>query len=290
MNKTILLFLALWITAGSAWAQDRICRTDGSEIEAEVLEISLDEVRYKRFSNPSGPTYILPVSQIRCILYPNGAKDVFHEGVAETADVAVSAEDTARGAAIAQQSECALRTYAIGDWYERDGVRGVVCALSEDKLHGLMLSIDEIYLPWSSFRKPDLRSVGMDDTADGAVNMHTLERYIADNALSWDDFPAFAWCREKGEGWYLPAIDEMLLICANYNGGSRMTNNREVRNRFNDSLREHGGKRMDRLVFYYSSTEKDAKSALCTHTAPTPPYVQAIPKSDRFLVRAVRKF
>ncbi len=300
MKAFLSLLFTLTVAAGGVFAQDRIVRTDGSEIEAKVTEISPDEVRYKRFSNPDGPTYVLPSAQIRRIVYPNGEEDVFGEAAemppaADAAAVPAEAAVPADPERAARSSEMlsdgyVLRTYAVGDWYERGEVRGVVCALSDDKLHGLILSADEIYLPWSTFRKPDLRAVGAADTADGAVNMRILEQYIEENGLSWDDFPAFAWCRAKGDGWYLPAIDEMLLICANYNGGSRMANNRAARNRFNDSLRENGGKRMDRLVFYYSSTERDAKSVLCTHTALEPPYVQEIPKSDKFLVRAVHKF
>lgn len=306
MKKILSLFIVLLSLPGGVFAQDRIVRTDGSEIEAKVTEISPDEVRYKRFSNPDGPTYVLPVSRIRRIAYPNGETDVFREwyeeqpsdGAAvpavdpELPDTNAAPERTAVSSETFSSApkDYVLRTYAVGDWYENGEVQGVVCALTEDKLHGLILSADEIYLPWSTFRKPDLRTTRADDTTDGAVNMRTLEMYIAENGLSWEDFPAFGWCRQKGEGWYLPAIDELLQICANYNGGSRIANNRDVRNRFNDTLRENGGRRMDRLVFYYSSTERDAKSALCTHTSLEPPYVQDIPKSDKFLVRAVHKF
>ena len=48
--------------------------------------------------------------------------------------------------------------------------------------------------------------------------------------------------------------------------------------------------RMDRLVYYFSSTEKDEKEAYTTHTGIEPPYVIEIPKYNKFLVRAVRKF
>ena len=157
-------------------------------------------------------------------------------------------------------------------------------------MHGLVVSLDEIYLHWSEFRKPDLRVVGADSRTDGAENMAKVAQYIAANNLSWDDFPAFKWCRDKGEGWYLPAIDEMLTIGHNYNGGTRVQNNRQARNKFNDALKDAGGKRMDRLVYYFSSTEMDEKSAYTTHMSIEPPYVIEIPKYNKFLVRAVHKF
>lgn len=332
-----MLSLCLLLFAGGAAAQDLIVRTDATEVQAKVMEITPGEVRYKRFSNPEGPTYVLPVAQIRYILYPNGEKDVFRDGgtdaAPEGADTPVRSSDiqtkegnrSGRNGAVAtdglwtakqEQEEQAepsllpaqaavsgsnsaagvmpegyvLRTYAIGDFYENGNVRGVVCSLDADKLHGLILSLDEVYLPWSNFRKPDWQRTGATDTSDGEANMRALAQFIEANDFSWDDFPAFSWCREQGDGWYLPAIDEILQVCANFNGGSRIGNNRDARNRFNDALRENGGKRMDRLGFYYSSTERDAKSAVCTHTSQEPPYVADIPKTDKFLVRAVRKF
>ncbi len=308
MKKILSLLFVLTCIAGGVFAQDRIVRTDGTRIEAEVLEISPETVRYKRYSNPDGPTYVLPVSEVRRIVYPNGETDLFGETSAGRssagftgAPVESAAAPSANLAGTAQSDEPAqtephtsevrvLRTYAVGDWYECGRVRGVVCSLTEDKLHGLILSVDEIYLPWSTLRRSGLRAAGADDTSDGEVNMRAVERHIEENGLTWADFPAFEWCRARGEGWYLPAIDELLQICANYNGGLRIANDRETRRRFNAALRENGGERMDRLVFYYSSTERDARSALCTHTSPEPPYVRAIPKSDRFLVRAVHKF
>ena len=93
----------------------------------------------------------------------------------------------------------------------------------------------------------------------------------------------------QGRGWYLPAIDELLTIGHNYNGGTRVQNNRQARNKFNDALKDAGGKRMDRLVYYFSSTEMDEKSAYTTHMGIEPPYVIEIPKYNKFLVRAVHQ-
>lgn len=322
MKKLFLMGCALWCGVWLATAQDVIRRTDDRSIEVKVIEITPETVRYKRFSNPDGPTYVLPVSDIREIVYPNGEKDVFNPGevpeipapVTESADgdVGVGTTETGRSAVPARTDRTretvppvreaetpaaetvppgyVRRTYAIGDYYEQGEVRGVVCDLSEDRMHGLLLSLDEVWLPWSTFRKPDLQAVGATDHAHGEANLRVVEQYIAGNGLSWDAFPAFAWCRAKGEGWYLPAIDELLRIGANYNGGRRTVNDRQARNKFNDALRANGGERMDRLAYYFSSTEQDAKSAVCSHTSLEPPYIEPIPKYTKFLVRAVRKF
>lgn len=314
-KSTLLLFWALCCGISAAVAQDLIVKTDSTRIEARVTEVSPETVRYKRFSNPDGPTYVLPVAGIDYIRYANGETDRFRQPaapapapdasvatpapapapapapdapVAAPTPASATSSDPAAPAALPVQYE--LKRYAVGDYYDFNGVKGVVCKVTEDGLHGMVVSLDEVMIPWSVFRKPDLRTVGAVDRTDGRVNMQTVARYIAENGLSWDDFPAFKWCREQGEGWYLPAIDEVLAIGNNFNGGTRMHYDRQARNRFNDALKEHGGKRMDRLVYYFSSTEQDEKSVHTSHMDMKPPYVVGIPKYNKFLVRAVHLF
>lgn len=302
MKKLLFVLFAVWCGAMTAAAQDLIVKTDASQVEARVLEISPDAVRYKRFSNPDGPTYVLPVAEIRYIRYANGeveyyAKEVPAEPLTPARSAGEAQEQAAGETEAAPQAEAprpapeyVLRRYEVGDLYDRDGVKGVVCIVSDEGTHGLVISLEQIYLTWSEFRKPDLRTVGAGNRTVGEENMRTVEAYIAANGLSWDDFPAFKWCRERGEGWYLPSIDELLTIGHNYNGGSRMKNNRQARNKFNDALKDAGGKRMDRMVYYFSSTEMDEKNAYTSHTSLEPPYVVEIPKYNKFLVRAVHKF
>ena len=304
MKKTILLLLAAFCGVLTVAAQDLIIKADASKVEAKVTEITPESVRYKRFSNPDGPTYVLPVSEISYIQYANGEKEYFKAAASIPATPltpAIPAEEPAKVSAAPAAAEApaaspadgvkyVVKEYEIGEFYNQDGIKVVVCMLSDDRQHGLVISLDEIYLHWSEFRKPDLRVIGTDNRSDGSVNMEKVAAYIAENNLSWDDFPAFKWCREKGEGWYLPSIDELLNIGHNYSGGTRVQSSRQARNRFNNALKNNGGKRMDRLVYYFSSTEKDEKSAFTSHMGIEPPYVVEIPKYNNFLVRAVHKF
>lgn len=297
-----LLFLCNTL---SGVAQDLIVKIDATHIKAKVEEITSDAVRYKRFSNPDGPTYVLPVAEIDYICYANGEIDRFKKSAsdkiptsateaqpvtalqpatpAEQKTTSVPAQTSAAG-------EYVLRRYNIGEYYSHDGVEGIICSVTEDGLHGTVISLDEIYLSWSEFRKPDLRTIGANNRSDGRVNMEIVAAYIAANNLKWEDFPAFKWCREKGEGWYLPSIDEVLTLGNNYNGGTRLQVNRQMRNKFNETAVAHGGKRMNRIVFYFSSTEKDEKSAYTSYMAIDPPYVVEIPKHNKFLVRAMCRF
>ena len=307
MKRTLLLLLAAFFGAASAAAQDLIVRNDSTRVETRVIEITPEKISYKRFSNPDGPTYVLPVADIHYIRYANGEVDRFTVPAVSEAPTAPAASAVpaaqavpAAPAAPAPAPQTPIRTtptvayvvkqYEIGELYDRDGLRGVVCQLSDDRQHGLIISLDEASLHWSEFRKPDLREAGADNRSDGQDNMEKVARYIEQNNLSWEDFPAFKWCRDKGEGWYLPAIDELLTIGHNYNGGTRMHNDRQARNKFNDALKNAGGERMDRMVYYFSSTEMDEKNAFTSHMSLDPPYVVEIPKYNKFLVRAVHRF
>lgn len=264
-------------------------KLDNTQIEARVLEITTGEVSYKRFSNPEGPTYRLPVGQIRYIEYPNGERDTFTDAV-RAVEVATP---TPAPAPVKEEAEgeYVLKRYSVGDYYERGDVKGVVLEVTADGQHGLLISLDEVATHWDTFEKGDYRLTGANDKHDGRKNMETLARYIAEQGLSWEDFPAFQWCREQGEGWYLPAIDEVLTIAFHFNGESRSVYNRQPRQRVNNALREHGGKRLDRLYYYYSSTEQDDKMALTAHMDIQPPYLDPMKKNGMtVLVRAVYRF
>ena len=209
MKKLLALLLAAFFGLSAASAQDLIVKRDSSRVEALVAEIAPETVRYKRFSNSDGPTYVLPAVQIEYIRFANGEVERFApaqpaaQPAGETQPAAAeksavpaepakpaAAEKPARPAAEpapaapAAGPEYIVRRYEIGEYYERDGVRGVVCKLTDDATHGLLLSLDEIYLPWSVGSKSELKAVGADAHDDGEVNMQTVARYIADNGLA----------------------------------------------------------------------------------------------------------
>lgn len=283
MRKIFILLLCITALQPLA-AQDLIQKRDHTTIEAKVLEITPDEVSYKRYSNPEGPTYRLPISQVAHITYPNGERDTFGEPApAATPEQPKSPENPATAPY--------ERTWEMGEYYDEGGVRGVVIALTDEGKHGLILSLEQTTDHWDTFEKGEARQVGASAQDDGAKNMAAVADYIAQNGLSWEVFPAFKWCRELGEGWYLPAIDEWLTISFNFNGGSRTTYNRDARNRINNALKKHGGKRLDKMLYYYSSTEADERMAQTGHMEVEPPYVVPLKKNGlTYLVRAVHKF
>lgn len=82
--RSLLLLLAL-IFVEICFAQDVIILKDGDEIEAKVTEILSNQIKYKRASNPTGPTYTIAVSKVFMIRYESGDKDIFDKSESKPA-------------------------------------------------------------------------------------------------------------------------------------------------------------------------------------------------------------
>ena len=72
--KRVLFFAALCCAMlfQTLNAQDIIFTKQSTRIDAKILEVSATEVRYKKTSNPDGPTFVMSTSEISSILYANG--------------------------------------------------------------------------------------------------------------------------------------------------------------------------------------------------------------------------
>ena len=137
------------------------------------------------------------------------------------------------------------KVWQVGDYYNQDGKEGVVFWVDASGRHGKIVSMTELgRLVWSSDKKEQRRLIGADSKTDGAKNLAVVKR-IPD----WQSkYPAFKWCAELGEGWYLPAIEELELFTLNV----------AVHNKLNRTLSLHGGKPLANkgdVYWYWSSTE-----------------------------------
>ena len=82
MNKFYLL-VVLVISSVFANAQDKIYLKSGDNIEAKILEVNVDNVKYKKSSNLEGPTFTIEKSDIHMVVYQNGENQIFKETVAD---------------------------------------------------------------------------------------------------------------------------------------------------------------------------------------------------------------
>ncbi len=76
--------------------QDVIIKKDGSELQTRVLEVSSDEIKYKKFENLEGPTYKISKTSVFMIRYKNGTKDVFNAEKANSTNVRQSNQNSDR--------------------------------------------------------------------------------------------------------------------------------------------------------------------------------------------------
>lgn len=76
MKKSFLfmLFVAL---CNMLQAKDLIVTTDKESIDAKIIEVSDEEVKYKKLNNLNGPTFVLKTSKIYTVVYENGDVQVF---------------------------------------------------------------------------------------------------------------------------------------------------------------------------------------------------------------------
>lgn len=181
-------------------------------------------------------------------------------------------------------------SYKVGSIYEANGEKGIVVSVSDGGQHGIAVSLKEADLQWSSLEKKALKMVGAKNEMDGGENMKILEKYIADNNLSWDDFPAFAWCRSLGPGWYLPSVNELWSFGTLFNGGSRKSMKRSIRTWYNKIVADNGGVKFNAVMMYCSSTEDDAKDAKFATLGIQEPYYGSESKRSKLYVRAFIKF
>ncbi|MBR1538639.1 MAG: hypothetical protein IJ636_03940 [Bacteroidales bacterium] len=75
---TVVLLVAGFLAAGvPSFAQDVITKKDGTDIQAKILEVNEDDIKYKRFDYLDGPVFTMLKSDILIIRYANGTNDVF---------------------------------------------------------------------------------------------------------------------------------------------------------------------------------------------------------------------
>ena len=134
------------------------------------------------------------------------------------------------------------KTYQVGDYYDDGKRQGVVFAVSDDGRHGKIVSLDQAEKRWCTEGKSEKRSVvGASSDSDGKSNTDKVMAR-ADSA----NYPAFKWCRAKGQEWYMPSKEELELLY-------------KVKDKVNKTLRD---KSMEELgSYFWSSTEKDSKFA-----------------------------
>ncbi len=138
------------------------------------------------------------------------------------------------------------KSYKVGDFYNENGLRGVVFEVSTDGKSGKIVNMSESDggLLWTNIKSEQKRKIGTTDQYDGENNMNTVKLLP-----NWESsYPVFAYCANLGNGWYLPASEELKLLLLND----------KVHDAVNHTLEANGGKKLSNKKdprWYWSSTE-----------------------------------
>ena len=118
--------------------------------------------------------------------------------------------------------------YKVGQVYSVNGVNGLVAYVDNSGQHGLLLSLEESDKDWMKDKELITKTKAF-NAEDGMKNMEAIAQFIAENHLSWSDFPVFEWARNLGEGWYIPAQEELKNIWKSLNGGDMKLNKKSAK-------------------------------------------------------------
>lgn len=135
------------------------------------------------------------------------------------------------------------RSWKVGDYYTGANKSGIVFWVDHTGKHGKIVSLDQKNnLPFCKYSRHD---VSLYDACDGEKNFQAIKK----NSRWKNKFPASEWCARHGDGWYLPAIEELCDLVRVYD---------EV----NQGLKENKGTKLIIAKsypcrWYLSSTEYD---------------------------------
>lgn len=105
------------------------------------------------------------------------------------------------------------KTYQVFDFYDQDGVQGIVINVDESGKHGWIVSLDETELTWAT-EDPHVSGImpSANNNDDAVANLNACLLY--DKTL--ERFPAMKWCNDKNvdgvTGWVLPAHNVLKLF------------------------------------------------------------------------------
>jgi hypothetical protein len=75
-KKYFLLFMLVMVAMLYSKGQDIIHKNDTSTIRAKILEVGVNEIKFKKYDNPDGPIYTIKKADVSIIVYENGNVDV----------------------------------------------------------------------------------------------------------------------------------------------------------------------------------------------------------------------
>jgi hypothetical protein len=151
--------------------------------------------------------------------------------------------------------------YEIGQIYDVDGTKGMIYAIKSDASGNnwvYLCSLDEADLQWSTenVNCNCFSSKGEWNTYDPFDPTYSK----ADGGVrDINNYPAFKWCMEHGDGWFLPSSTELQWMWDAISEGTHKFSNPSVE-KYNKILTDNGG--MPFYETYYWSSNETAEDSI----------------------------
>lgn len=77
--KTLATVFTFLLVSFSSFSQDVIMKRDGSKIDAKVVEITANTIKYRNFDQPEGPIRNILINDVQEIIYDDGSWEKFEK-------------------------------------------------------------------------------------------------------------------------------------------------------------------------------------------------------------------
>ena len=161
--------------------------------------------------------------------------------------------------------------YSVGDYYDDGTKQGVVFEVSDDGKHGKIVSLEQAKCSWCTKVQWEKEiSVGANSRGDGKANTDKVMR-----RKDYAAYPAFKWCREQGNKWYLPSTNELMELY-------------KVKGVVNKTLTKYSHTEI--IGCYWSSSEDNENEFCAWYVSMTSGTIDYNSKPCHYYVRAVSAF
>lgn len=254
MKHFVITTLLLAATSFSFLSRaDVIVMQDGSEKECKVIRISESEIIYTLPGQDVERT--VDKASVFKLRYDNGTDETINPIVSGTTEEDIVLCTGVRPTFKTDYSHLppASREYKLFDYYNENGVDGIVVEVADNGRHGKIISLSETYCRFAERNVIEPFSTGGVSLTDGEKNHRALSEKLATNStVSPDDFPAHKWATSLGEGWYIPSYGEMLKII--WLIASKDAEGKSLKKLLNKALKSNHGKAIS-SAFYGTNSE-----------------------------------
>ncbi|MDE7412450.1 MAG: hypothetical protein K2N05_01490 [Muribaculaceae bacterium] len=274
MKKIIFLILAFLSGAGIICA-DEIVMRDASGMKGTVKEVHPDKILFRK----TGENFDREISieKVFKIKYDNSTEEIIptKESVANSEIPKVDYIVNGKYHHVSTEPDFssfppASKVYHVGDWYNENGVEGIVVMTTPDGRHGRIVGHKEVPVRtsgqngWGSiFNGDKSMPLGTNDKTNGYANLQKL-RYFqsAHPKYGAEMYPVQTALDKWGPGWYVPSVVEMANLSrlldtkVNYSGEVLKFKGKNVKweKIIRHQAKEHNGK-FKFKVYALTSTE-----------------------------------